>query len=251
MFSSKAHLSVSLSLSLSLSLAFRFFPFLAAFLQLALHVYVLHCRGMLVLRRSGATGRIDRSTWGETTALTSHFTTCCSQVYTLGTCCTVSYPCVTLNMVEPGEKGSVKNSARTWKVDVGCSGLRIECFFRKVKIHSESWLKSVVEIVLLQSQSSLKFSVVDSWLEGCKNQMVLTGCGKRRRHAVYFPITCTLSLYKNVSTGSCSKSTYKYLCFVLLSTLAHGKYSIVEVRKRVCKWQINYRNGFSCVWPCQ
>lgn len=198
MFSLKAHLSVSLSL------AFSFFPFLAAFLQLALHVFVLHCRGMLVLRRSGATGRIDRSTWGETT--TSHFTTCCSQVYTLGTCCTVSYLCVTLNIVEPGEKGSVKNSARTWKVNVGCSGLRIECFLRKVKIHSECWLKSVVEIVLLQRQSSLKFSVGDSWLEGCENQMVLTGCGKRRRHAVYFPITCTLSLYKNVSTGSCSKS---------------------------------------------
>lgn len=141
-------------LCLFLSLAFSFFYFLAAFLQLALHVYVPLCRGMLVLRRSGATGRIDRSTWGETTALTSHFTTCCSQVYTLGTCCTVPYLCasVTLNMVEPGEKGSVKNSARTWKVSVGCSGLRIECFFKKVKIHSECWLKTVVEIVQLQRQ---------------------------------------------------------------------------------------------------
>lgn len=46
------------------------------------------------LRRSQATGRVDGSTWGETTIVTLHFTAYCSQVYTPGTCCTMSSLCV-------------------------------------------------------------------------------------------------------------------------------------------------------------
>lgn len=75
-----------------------------------LHSFFSFCGGMLAPRRSQATGRVDRSTWGETSTVTSHFAACCSQAYTPGTWCTVSSVCVsvTLNEVEPCEKGSVK-----------------------------------------------------------------------------------------------------------------------------------------------
>lgn len=72
--------------------------------------FLSFCGGMLAPKRSQATGRVDRSTWGETSTVTSHFATCCSQACTPGTWCTVSSVCVsvTLYKVEPCEKGSIK-----------------------------------------------------------------------------------------------------------------------------------------------
>lgn len=94
----------------------------------------LFCGGVAP-RRAKATGRVDRSTWGETTTVTSHFTACCSQLYTPGTWCTVS-SCVsvTLNKVEPGEKRSVSNTARTMKVNFSCITHRVKCLHKQVEV---------------------------------------------------------------------------------------------------------------------
>lgn len=97
---------------------------------------LLFCGGVAP-RRGKATGRVDRSTWGETTTVTSHFTACCSQLYTPGTWCTVS-SCVsvTLNKVEPGEKRSVSSTAKTMKVSFSCIALRVKHLCKKVKVHN-------------------------------------------------------------------------------------------------------------------
>lgn len=117
-------------LFLPLSLAFSFFLFLAACLQYTLHhhIFLPFRGGMKAPRRPKVTGRVDRSTWGEATTVISHFSACCSQVYTPGTCCTVSSLCVsaTLNKVEPFKKGSVKITARTRNVNVNCTALWIK-----------------------------------------------------------------------------------------------------------------------------
>lgn len=90
---------------LFLPLSFSFFLSLAACLQCTLHHKIfLHFQGRTKAPRTPqVTVRVDRSTWGETTTVISHFSTCCSQVYPRGDCCTVSFLCVNvaLNKVEP------------------------------------------------------------------------------------------------------------------------------------------------------
>lgn len=144
MVSSKAHLSMSLSSSV---FGFQFLSLSGCLSSILHHHIFLPFRGgMKAPRRPQVTGRVDRSTWGEATTVISHFSACCSQVYTPGTCCTVSSLCVTLNKVEPFEKGSVKNTARTRNVNLNCTALWI----KHQKSKTRKWILTEEVVISLQ-----------------------------------------------------------------------------------------------------
>lgn len=60
-------------------------------------------------RRARVADMVDRSTWGKVPTAISHFSTCCSQDFTLGTCCIALTCCVSAG------QSKVELSQASWK----------------------------------------------------------------------------------------------------------------------------------------
>lgn len=138
------------------------------------------CGGLKAPRRPQVTP------WGEAPTAISHFSTCCSQVFTQGTCCIPSCRCVSAILNEAvtlRERGTVKNTARTRNINVSCNYTLNQVFTQKSKKKTE-----------MKAEELVKFnSLLLIELKVCMNRR-----GQQHQHlpsfcSLFFPIILTPS----------------------------------------------------------